>query len=387
MLDGRRHGDRLFHPTTTPGTGEDLMEFDGSPALTASPLKPPLVERLGRLSWALLGIIIVCLLGAVALGTISGILIPLVIAVILGTLLEPIARWLRSLRVPRTLSVVLTLLLLAVIGAGVVMIVISGFVRQLPEISRQLLVGWDAFVSWGRNLDLDPMLLEQARSTFYAYAPQLGQGVLGLVSTTFWGAVSLGLGLFFALFFLFFVIRDHDRFPLWVASFTPVDPNLAVEVDRLAQESLRGYFKGVAVTALITAPIFMIPLVVLRVPLVVPIFILYFVLSFIPYIGAWITAAFAVLIAFGSGGAPAALIVTLSLLVSNGTIQSAVSSWALGASLKLHPVAVLLATIVGGAVAGLLGMVLAPPLLAAVKSAAGAVSEHRALSAPTAAQK
>ena len=87
-----------------------------------------------------------------------------------------------------------------------------------------------------------------------------------------------------------------------------------------------------------------------------------------PFLGAWITGAFAVLIAFGSGGPTAALIVAISLLVSNGTVQSAVSSWALGSSLKMHPVMVLLATLIGGVVAGIIGMVLGAPLLAAAQN-------------------
>jgi len=139
--------------------------------------------------------------------------------------------------------------------------------------------------------------------------------------------------------------------------------------------SLRNYFRGTAITAIITAPIFVVPLLLLRIPLVVPIIIVYFFLSFIPYVGPWITGAFAVLVAFGSGGAPAALIVAVSLLVSNGTVQSVVSSWALGSALNLHPVAVLLATLVGGVAAGLLGMILGPPLLAAAHKTVAALRE------------
>lgn len=363
------------------------MKTNDARGRSVSPPVSSVVQRLGTLSWALLGIIALSLVTAAALGAISGILVPLVIAAVLGILLEPVARWLRKVGMSPTLAAVLSLLLLAVLAIAVTVIVVSGFFRQIPEISRQLMIGWDAFVRWGRSLDLDPILLEQIRSTFYEYAPQVGQGALGLVSNTLFGAVSLGMGLFFALFLLFYVIKDHDLFPAWVARLAHVDNEIVVEVEGLAQESLRGYFKGTAVTALITAPIFMIPLLLLGVPLAVPIFILYFVLSFIPYIGAWITGVFAILIAFGSGGASAALIVALSLLVSNGTIQSAVSSWALGSSLKLHPVAVLLATLIGGTVAGMLGMVLAPPLLAAVKSATAAIQKYReqqALSPPAA---
>ena len=173
------------------------------------------------------------------------------------------------------------------------------------------------------------------------------------------------------------MLRDARTFPEWLANVTNLDARAVAEVASAAKESIRGYFKGIGITALITAPIFMIPLLLLKVPLAVPIFILYFFLSFIPFIGAWLTGAFAVLIAFSTGGASAALIVSLSLLVSNGTIQSAVSSWALGSSLKIHPVAVLLATLVGGIIAGILGMILGAPLVAAAKRSVEALREIR----------
>ena len=121
----------------------------------------------------------------------------------------------------------------------------------------------------------------------------------------------------------------------------------------------------------------MVPLLLLRVPLAGAIFILYFVLSFIPYLGAWITGAFAVLIAFGSGGGTAAAIVGITFLFSNGAIQSAVSSWALGSALRIHPLVVLLSTLIGGTVAGVLGMILAPPLVAAITKSLAVVRERK----------
>ena len=70
------------------------------------------------------------------------------------------------------------------------------------------------------------------------------------------------------------------------------------------------------------------------------------------------------IIAFGSGGAETALIVLIAVFVSNGMIQSAVSSWAVGSALKLHPLVVLLATAIAGAVGGILAMMLVAPLVA-----------------------
>lgn len=184
--------------------------------------------------------------------------------------------------------------------------------------------------------------------------------------------------MFFALFFLFFALRDADRFPHFLARLTHFDAAEVDEVISLSRSAIRGYFRGTAITAILTAPIFMIPLLILGVPLAVPIFVLYFLLSFIPFLGAWITGAFVVLVALGSNGPTAALILATTFVISNGSIQSAVSSWALGSSLDLHPMAVLLATMIGGTVAGLLGMVLGAPVLAAVVKSVTAVQALRA---------
>lgn len=56
----------------------------------------------------------------------------------------------------------------------------------------------------------------------------------------------------------------------------------------------------------------------------------------------------------------------IAVLVSNGTLQNVVTSWAVGATLNLHPLVILVATALGGSVAGILGMILAAPLTAII---------------------
>lgn len=336
------------------------------------------LRRLGIASWSGVGIILLALLIAGGLSALSGILTPLIIAVILGTVLEPVVTWLEKRRVPRVLAAVIVLLAAVSVGTGITVVVVRGFVQQIPEISRQLLHGWSVVTGWLHSLNIDPSWLEQLRITAGDYMSLAGQGAVGFAAGALYGTVLVSIGIFFALYFLFFVLRDGRVFPAWFARITAQDEGLVTAIDAQVRQSLRGYFSGTAVTALVTGPIFVIPLILLGIPLVLPIIILYFFLSFVPYIGAWITGAFAVLIAFGFGGGPAALIVALSLLVSNGAVQAAVNSWALGSSLKLHPVVVLLSTIIGGVVAGVLGMVVGPPVMSAIQKATATVRNYRA---------
>ncbi len=67
------------------------------------------LRRAGLASWSALGIIALAVVVALGLSAVSGILVPLVVAVLLGIVLEPLAALLRRFRVPPTLSVVLAL--------------------------------------------------------------------------------------------------------------------------------------------------------------------------------------------------------------------------------------------------------------------------------------
>ena len=60
------------------------------------------------------------------------------------------------------------------------------------------------------------------------------------------------------------------------------------------------------------------------------------------------------------------LINLVAVIISNGALQSAVNTWLLGSTLRLHPLVVFLVTIAAGVLGGLLAMVLAVPLTAVV---------------------
>lgn len=335
------------------------------------------LHRAGETSWAAIGIIILASLIATGVGALSGILVPLTVAGILGIVLEPFVARLERHRVPAALAAVIGLLTTILVFGVLVYLVVAGFMQQLPEISRQLLAGWDGMVQWARELDLDVTLIDRLREMVYSYGPVVGQGVVGAIAGTITGGISFIMGLLFSLFFLFFVLRDFRLFGAWISRTTGANPELVRMIKDISRESIQGYFRGTALSALITAPIFLLPLILLRVPLVIPIAILYFFFSFIPFLGPWITGAFAVLIAFGATGPMGALIVAVSLMLSNGTIQNVVNSWALGTSLSLHPTMVLLSTIAGGVIAGLLGMVLGPPVAAVIRKSVLAIREYR----------
>ena len=100
-------------------------------------------------------------------------------------------------------------------------------------------------------------------------------------------------------------------------------------------------------------------------PLIGTIAVVTFLGGYVPYIGAWVAGGFAVLIALGGEGTEVAVAMAVIVLLANGVLQQLVQPIAYGAALKLHPLAVLIATIAGGCLFGTVGLVLAAPLLSA----------------------
>jgi putative heme transporter len=89
-----------------------------------------------------------------------------------------------------------------------------------------------------------------------------------------------------------------------------------------------------------------------------------FVAAYIPYVGAFLSGAFAVLLALGSGGPWTALAMVGVLIFANSVLENLARPLTFGAVLRLHPLVVLLVTLTGGVLGGALGMMIAPPIAA-----------------------
>jgi predicted PurR-regulated permease PerM len=117
---------------------------------------------------------------------------------------------------------------------------------------------------------------------------------------------------------------------------------------------------------------------VLGVPLVGTIAAVTFIGAYIPYLGAWGAGAFSVLIALGGAGTDAAVGMIVVQLLANGILQQLVQPIAYGAALGIHPLAVLIVTIAGGALFGAVGLILAAPVTSAITRISADLTRARA---------
>ena len=327
---------------------------------------PAWLRRVGVQSWLFIGVVLAAMVVLSFMSALSLIVTSLIISLLLAILSHPLVDRLERHKFPRYLGAILTIILILLGLIGLIVVVVRGLIQQGPQITAQLQAGWGSLQIWFSGYNVQLPSVDVVMQTYQDVMPAIFQGLFGFVGSTISTIVEVALGLYFSVFILFFLLRDTARIEASIAKQIDQEHEAGSSTTQDAGRTVRVYFGGTALTALITSIVVAIPLILLKVPLVGSILILYFFTSFIPYLGAWIAGAFAVLIALGAGGVQTAWIVLAAVIVSNGALQAAVSSWALGSMLKLHPLLIFLVTIIAGMVGGILLMILAVPLTAIV---------------------
>jgi predicted PurR-regulated permease PerM len=182
-----------------------------------------------------------------------------------------------------------------------------------------------------------------------------------------------------ALFLVFFFLRDSHRAAGALRSVFPSSSGDLVEaMARRAFEAVEGFMRGTTIIALIDALCIGIGLLILDVPGAVGLAALVFVGAYIPYLGAFISGAVAVLVALADRGVVIALwalgIVLAVQVLEGHVLQPAIQS----RTVQMHPAVVMVAITAGASVSGVLGMLLAVPLTAAAFGIAHELRERYA---------
>ena len=330
---------------------------------------PTWLRDLGRSSWLLVGVL--ALLGGLiwllaATYTIVG---PMVCALIVSVVAMPLVRLLDR-HMPRALAAALVLLAIAAVVLLIVIIVVAGITGQSAELSAQAAAGVDRIQSWLKSAGVDSSSASGAANAAKKAAPQAISTLVHGVVRGIRGLTSVLFGLSFAALGTFFLLKDGPQMRRFVDRHVGLSEPLARTITGSVITSLRGYFRGVTFVAAFNGIVVGLAALVLGVPLAGTIAVVTFVTAYIPYIGAVVAGAFAVLLALGGQGTGTAVAMLVVVLLANGLLQNLFQPFAMGSALDLNPLVVLVVTIGAGCLFGMLGLVLAAPLVsAAVKIA------------------
>ncbi|MFE7775454.1 AI-2E family transporter [Streptomyces sp. NPDC057445] len=288
---------------------------------------------------------------------------PVLLALLGTALLGPLYRRLVRMKVHPSLAAGLTCAAVVVVVGGAVYIVVNALIESGDQIVASLRqAAKDVAKYFGAAGTSFDDLAANSKELLSKFGGTAASGVisgLGIVAETTAIAV-------LALLLIFFFLRDSERAVAAVRSLVPRSTADTVEaMGRRAFEAVEGFMRGTTFIALIDAICITVGLLILRVPGAVGLGALVFVGAYIPYLGAFISGAVAVLVALADRGfviALWALGVVLAVQVLEGhVLQPVIQS----RTVQMHPAIILLAITAGAGIAGILGMLLAVPVTAA----------------------
>ncbi|MFI6132798.1 AI-2E family transporter [Micromonospora sp. NPDC051141] len=320
------------------------------------------------------------------IGVLRVVVIPVIVAVLLAALLQPVAGLLRrrGLGPAPAAAIVLVAGLVAVFGT--LALIVRTFVNQYDDLADQVRGGLDEVQTWLARgpLHLDDQqlsgLVDRAQQQVTQNQGALTSGALSTATTL--GEVLTGF--FLVLFTLFFFLRDGDRIWRFLCRLLPRDARVpTARAGHYSWHTLIAYVHATVLVVFVDALGIGIGLLVLRVPLALPLAALVFLGAFIPVVGATVSGAVAVLVALVTQGPVSALII-LGVVIAVQQLEGHVlQPLVMGRAVALHSLAVILAIATGIVVAGIVGGLVAVPLLAVANTAVRYLTTHPAGS-PTA---
>jgi predicted PurR-regulated permease PerM len=317
-------------------------------------------------AWRLIVVLVAVYLAFTGLARVELAVVAVFVALVLTALLRPVVDQLARL-LPRPLAVAISMLAGLALVAGLFTLVGVAIAGQAAALVRSFQFGVSAFTVWLRTspLHIQPhtisQAIEQARAWLIAHRGQLAGQVSGGAGT----AAEFLAGTALALFCTAFFLTSGNR--MWSWCLAQLSRRVARRWDsagRAAWVTFAGYSQATVVIAASNAAIVAIVLLILRVPLALPLAVLVFLASFIPVVGGAISLAVAALVAFAARGPWIALTVVILIPVIGQIEGHVLQPLIMGHRVRLHPVVVVLTVVCGSLLGGLLGAVLAVPIVA-----------------------
>jgi len=351
---------------SAPAQPEQEPDGGGAQATTgrSSFAVAPWASDIGRWSGIIVLVAVVVVLVFFLFAATRVLLLAALFAVLFGGTFLPVVDWLTKHHVKRGLAAMIVAIGLVLLGIGIGAIIVFSVVKQVPTIDAKLNSAWSDIQSWLKSTSLSQSQVDSVKSSFQSLAKAAASGLAGTLAGAVNGIASLIFGVFISLNILVWLLIQGRQLGRWASRrMGPVPPPVAYDILASSARFFRGYIYGSTLVGLFNGGVMFVGALIIGVPLAATIGIVGWFTNYIPFFGAIISGAFAVLIAWGAGGPSKAVPMLIIVIISNGYLQTIVSQFALGSALSLHPLAVLFATTAGSALFGAVGGVFAAPFL------------------------
>jgi predicted PurR-regulated permease PerM len=292
--------------------------------------------------------------------------IPIFVATLLTALVYPFFSWMIRHRVPRTLAVIIGVLGTIAVVVGLVWLVVWQIGEQAAEVrarAAESIAGLRGFLVES-DLVTPRQLDEMLTGTIDLVQEQADlvlNGALAVGSTLGHFATGFLVSLFVLLCFLF----DGEGIWRWTVRLFPRAARPAADAAaRNGWATLINYARTQIIVATIDAVGIGLGAFFLGVPLAIPIAVLVFLGAFVPFVGAIVTGALAVVIALVYNGLWIGVAMLVVVLLVQQIESHILQPLLMGSAVKVHPLAVVLVVAGGSMAGGIPGALFAVPVAA-----------------------
>lgn len=298
------------------------------------------------------------------------ILMPFLVALIISYVLNPVVTLLSARKVPRTVSVLLIYALFIISSTVVLMNVIPMLVRQVQELNEHmpgLAMKAQGLVDNMNQMQFMPdslriavnQSLAKLEAGFTNYLTEVMDGIGGKINALF--------AAFIVPFVAFYILKDFQLMEKTALAVVPKSHRrqivkLLMDIDT----ALGNYIRGQFIVCLIVGLLAYIGYWLIGMPYALLLACIVAVFNIVPYLGPFLGAAPAIIMA-----STVSLKMVLFVIIVNTVCQimegNVISPQVVGRSLKLHPLLIIFALLAGGKAAGIIGLILAVPLVAVLK--------------------
>jgi predicted PurR-regulated permease PerM len=294
-----------------------------------------------------------------------------VIAAFFAIAIAPAVNWLNRRKVPRWVAILLVYLSIAGAIFGIGLVIVPPLVRGVETLSSDLpgyvndLRSNPTFREYDNRYHITQKLKQQANQL----PSKLGDAAGTLRDVTV-GVFSRFVELFSILVIAFFLVKDGQR--LLDFFYRQLPEGRALRFRKIASDisdAISGYVFGNFVISVLAGLITYVTLRIIDVPFALPLAILFGFFDLIPLVGATLGGILVGIVVAFAADFPIGVIVWAAVLilyqqVENNMIQPVVY----GKAVQLHPLIVIVAILIGAALLGVLGALMAIPAAAAIQA-------------------
>lgn len=308
----------------------------------------------------------------------STLFVPIIITGFLYFLLNPIVKFLQKNKIPKTLAII-------ILYVGVIGIIILAIGSIVPMISKQVSELFSNIPKYADDavkyfqylndtkqykwiMNQEYVKIEDITENLKAYAQTIPSNITNGIGSIISTMTNITITIVTVPFLLFYCFKDGSKFPEALSKFFPSSYRKeGLKIIKDTSETIAAYIQGQVIVALFVGTLSLIGYWIIGLDYALVMALVVAVTNIIPYVGPLIGGAPAVIIALFTSPTQA-LLVIIVITIAQQIEGNILSPLILGKRLDTHPATIIILLLMAGNLAGILGMILAVPTYAAVKT-------------------